>query len=133
MRKRGSESPNWRGTGKISSLLWNGIKGTALKRGWKFEITILDAWNQFQKQQGLCALTGIPLDLSTFEGHLSERTASLDRIDSQRGYEPGNIQWVYKSINLMKNNFLEADFIYWCRLVANHMGGLDAKPTEYSS
>ena len=51
---------------------------------------------------------------------LKTGTASLDRIDSSKGYIQGNIQWVHKRINQMKWDSEENDFINWCKLVANH-------------
>jgi hypothetical protein len=47
-------------------------------------------------------------------------TASLDRIDSKLGYIPGNIQWVHKTINRMKVNLPEEDFVYFCRLITDY-------------
>ena len=41
-------------------------------------------------------------------------TASLDRIDSKKGYIEGNIQWVHKDINRMKWAFNEDYFIKLC-------------------
>ena len=36
---------------------------------------------------------------------------SLDRIDSSKGYEENNVQWVHKDINLMKNKYDNKYFI----------------------
>ena len=49
-----------------------------------------------------------------------DRTASIDRIDSSAGYVAGNIQFVHKHINKMKNNLDEQCFIEMCKLVAFH-------------
>jgi hypothetical protein len=38
-------------------------------------------------------------------------TASLDRIDSSKGYIKGNIRWVSRAINWMKNNM--DDIMVW--------------------
>jgi len=38
-------------------------------------------------------------------------SASLDRIDSSKGYIQGNVQFVAYGINLAKNNFSDADVI----------------------
>ena len=45
-------------------------------------------------------------------------TASLDRIDSTKGYIDGNIQWVHKRINTMKMDMSQKDFIDFCKQVA---------------
>lgn len=48
-----------------------------------------------------------------------EASASLDRIDSSKGYEQGNVQWVHKDINNMKQSFSQDKFIDWCKKVVN--------------
>ena len=44
-------------------------------------------------------------------------TASLDRINSKKGYVEGNIQWVHKDINMMKHCLETSDFIKWCEKI----------------
>jgi hypothetical protein len=44
----------------------------------------------------------------------------LDRVDSSKGYIEGNVQWVHKTINLMKQSFNQKEFIHFCKLVANN-------------
>jgi len=46
------------------------------------------------------------------------RTASLDRIDSSKGYTPDNTQWLHKRVNKSKMEFDQKDFITMCRAVA---------------
>ena len=72
------------------------------------------AWDLFLKQNRQCALTGLPLTIAMH----GNGNASLDRIDSLLGYEEGNVQWVHKHINLMKNALDENYFIKMCSLVA---------------
>ncbi len=90
-----------------------------MKRGLEWNISMVDAWDKFQEQKGLCAYTGQVLTLSASK-HDTLGTASLDRIDSSRGYVLDNIQWVHKDINRLKNNYSEADFIQMCHLVADY-------------
>lgn len=52
-----------------------------------------------------------------------ETTASLDRIDSDQGYILGNIQWVHKIVNIMKQDTVQSEFIGWCRAVVAHADG----------
>ena len=55
-------------------------------------------------QNGICPYTGIHLTLPTYKGHGDYFTcASLDRIDSSKGYVIGNVQFVSLPINLMKS------------------------------
>lgn len=72
----------------------------------EFEITLEDLKLQWEKQNGRCALTNIKLILPVQgkEKISLTKQASLDRIDSSKGYVPGNIQFVCSCINLMKNN-----------------------------
>jgi hypothetical protein len=114
---------NFKGVGDVSSAYFERAKrGARERRNMEFSITIEDAWKQFQKQNGLCALTGLPIILdrnNTKTGRLI-MTASLDRIDSGKGYIVNNIQWIHKHINLMKNNFDQKYFIDMCKLIAKN-------------
>lgn len=44
------------------------------------------------------------------KAHRSFGTASLDRIDSTKGYVEENVQWVHKDVNFMKSNLTEQRF-----------------------
>ena len=44
--------------------------------------------------------------------------ASLDRLDITKGYETGNVQWVHKHANIMRNVYSIDYFIHLCHLVA---------------
>jgi hypothetical protein len=83
-----------------------------------FEITKEYAWYVFEKQEGKCALSGVPLVFGTTKKG-SCTTASLDRIDSKYGYVRGNIQWVHKTLNIMKMALSVEDFVAWCHRVAS--------------
>jgi hypothetical protein len=48
---------------------------------------------------------------------------SVDRIDSLRGYVEGNVQWVHKKINIMKNVYSQEEFIILCKQVVKHTKG----------
>lgn len=45
---------------------------------------------------------------------------SIDRIDSNIGYEEGNIQWVDKRINMMKGSLSNEEFVELCTKVAEY-------------
>jgi hypothetical protein len=117
-RRSGSNNPLWGGHGEISGLAWDQIKrkrntrSSAIDR--EFSITIEYAWRLFIKQNRKCALTGLPLEFGI------HRSASLDRIDNAKGYIPGNVQWVHKDVNRMKNVFSQGRFIQICQLVASN-------------
>lgn len=114
----------WQGYKGISGNAWNRIRDCAkAKRNpmkSEFTVTIEYAWELFQKQQGKCALSGLPIYLPTtgMEYHQNKKTASFDRIDSTKGYIPGNVQWVHRDINKIKTDFPESRFIELCKAVA---------------
>ncbi len=55
----------------------------------------------------ICAYTGVELTLES--NHIN--TISLDRIDSEKGYIPGNIQFLCSYINKYKSDKVEYDFL----------------------
>lgn len=121
---RGGNHPQWGGFGEISGTYFDSIRSSAARRGIIFDLKIEYLWDLFLLQGRRCALTDEPLTFSPpYESF--KQTASLDRMDSNLGYQFGNVQWVHKDVNLMKNAFHQSRFIEICRLVATkfHGGG----------
>lgn len=75
------------------------------KRDKEIDITIEDLKEQWDIQKGICVFTGIQLILSSYSKIKSDPiySASLDRINNHKGYVKGNIRWVSRAINWMKN------------------------------
>jgi hypothetical protein len=119
-KQTGRNHPTWKGYEDISASFWKQYEWSAKTRKLLFTVTIKDAWKIFQKQKGCCAFTGLKL---TFPKDARDITsnASLDRIDSSKGYEKDNIQWVDKRINFMKYTLCTSEFIELCKLVANNV------------
>jgi hypothetical protein len=109
---------NWSGWGEISVAFWNSVKNNAKIRGVTVRISIKTAWKLFINQERKCALTGQVLYFYKGRG---KTTASLDRIDSRKGYFEDNVQWVHKDINKMKQDFTEQRFIELCKAVVNNI------------
>lgn len=118
-RQRGANSPLFRGYKGLRSWYLSATKRRARKLQLRCNLTAPFLWDLFQLQKGLCSLSGIPIVLAS-NRKSSSGTASLDRIDSQKGYTTNNVQWVHKDIQLMKMQLTEQKFIELCRLVANH-------------
>lgn len=114
--RRGEKHHQWTGHGKISGQFWRGLCRHAEARLITVDITIEDAWQLFLKQDGKCALSGEVIYFG--ETGLCPHTASLDRIDSAKGYTQDNIQWVHTKINIMKNRYSQCEFIDFCRKIA---------------
>jgi len=72
------------------------------------------------KQTGCCALTGIPMTFTRGVGAVSTNV-SIDRIDSNRDYEPNNIQLVCHQANIIKNKLTESELLLWCSRVVAHL------------
>lgn len=102
---------------EINGELWKNMKNSARKRRLEFNITIEQIWLLFLKQNRKCAISGVDIKFST---NRKEQNASLDRIDSSKGYNINNVQWVHKQINYMKQSLSDEDFINWCRIVTNY-------------
>jgi hypothetical protein len=117
LRKIDGKPKQWTGFGEISGIMWARIKAGARIRKIPFRISIEEAWSLFLAQNGRCKLTGAPLQ---FGNKKKETTASLDRIDSTKSYESGNIQWVHKRLNIMKGTLSQEEFLLICRVVVKH-------------
>lgn len=113
----GKESSCFTGYEEISGEKFNMIKKGAIKRGIPFQINITDIWDLFIKQNRLCNLSG--LEIYFGKTNKDKTTASLDRIDSNKGYSLDNIQWIHRDINIMKNKFDQKYFINICNMITN--------------
>jgi hypothetical protein len=125
---------SFRGEGNISGSNWRNIQNSSagggikkLKRDIPFKIKIKYAWTLFLQQRGRCALTGLELDFDRYLGkdetgkvRFYRGSASLDRIDSKKGYTKNNCQWVHKNVNRMKGKLDQKEFKKWCKLVAKY-------------
>lgn len=112
-----------RGVGGLTKTFFNHFKNTAKRRDIEFSVTLNYLWNLYEKQNGACALSGLPISLPTHTGiggaETSANSASLDRIDSSKGYVEGNVQWVHKIANIAKNDLSQEGFIALCHAVAS--------------
>lgn len=119
--RKGIESANYKGTLNIPGDHIACFKRGAKSRNIEFNVSDEYLESLFVYQNKRCALTNIKLWFAN-----KKRTASLDRIDSKRGYVEGNLQWVHKDINVAKHALSQKDFIYLCHLVAEK----NLKPKE---
>jgi hypothetical protein len=111
-------SHNRRAIGRLTDTFWNHLKAQAARRNIPFEITKEYAWALAENQNFKCALSDTDLVfVFNFRDEYKQHTASLDRIDSSKGYTLDNVQWVHKDINIMKNSASEEKFIKFCYLV----------------
>lgn len=86
------------------------------QRTGKLGLSREDLQDLWTSQNGLCAISGIIMEIPDMlydkhkntgrrRTHLSPWRASLDRIDSSKGYVPGNVQFVCTIANIAKADF----------------------------
>lgn len=113
-RKRISQSPY-----AYISNLYNQLSYRR-KKTHDFNITREYLHRLYDKQEGLCAYTGITMT------HVKDGTGyhlsniSIDRVDNTKGYVEDNIALVCLSTNMMKYTMELKDLVKWCKLVAIH-------------
>jgi len=95
------------------------FKSSATDRSLEFSVSIEDVWQVFESQDFSCALTGWPVGWNE-NGHHQASTASIDRIDSGKGYTVDNIQIVHKHVNMMKQHYDNDYFIEVCKAIAHN-------------
>jgi len=117
---RGNKHPTWEGFGDISATYFHNLQNGAMSRNLEFSITIEDIWKLFLKQNKKCKLSHI--ELIPPIGRWEEYTASLDRVDSSKGYTIDNVQWIHKDINKMKQSLTQEHFIHLCKQIALQQG-----------
>tara|TARA_Y100000034_G_C6839543_1_gene379698 strand:+ start:444 stop:1007 length:564 start_codon:yes stop_codon:yes gene_type:complete len=123
LRKNGGKDhQNWSGYGEVSATFFTKIKHQARRRKVMFGINIKNAAELFDEQDRRCAITGMELKMPSNSKQVfnGTATASLDRIDSNQGYIKGNVQWVHKDINMMKQQYSQEYFVRMCQLVTEH-------------
>lgn len=88
-------------------------------------ITLEDLRSQWLKQKGTCPYTGWVLEnyvSCSYDSNLlkTPRRASIDRIDSSKGYTPDNIQFVCLAYNYCKNGWTHDEVFAFCEQLIQH-------------
>jgi hypothetical protein len=106
----------WQGYEDISMTYWKNVIHGAKTRNIPFELTIESAWDLFIKQNRRCALSGREIGFECAK----RNSASLDRVDSTKGYILDNIQWLHRDVNFAKQSLTTGEFINLCQEVVNY-------------
>lgn len=122
LRKSKSDHKDWKGVGQSSSR-FSEIKHSAKVRNLDFEIGIDFAWKLFEEQEGLCALTKLPMCMG--KNNKNRGNASMDRIDNSKGYVPGNVRWVLIDVNLMRRDMSDEELLDYCQRIIETCGNID--------
>lgn len=106
--------------GELDKTRYGKLRKNAETRKIEFEVSMEHLWDLFVSQNNICAITG---------DHLASiNDASLDRIDSSKGYIEGNVQWVTKQANLSKHVMSMEQLYEFCRKVLNHANQQPSTP-----
>jgi len=93
------------------------LRSKAIQRKKSNEVISLDALELlWATQNGCCALTGWPMTMELANG-VVPTNCSLDRVDSNAGYEVGNVQLVCRAANVAKSNLNSNEFYKLCLAV----------------
>lgn len=112
-------SPRWKGVGELSGHHLACIRNNAKYRKLRFTVTGRYLWKKFLRQKRRCAITGLLLTFpAPGSSNPCEKTASLDRINNNAGYVPGNVRWVHKTVNKLRGELTDAELMSWVELIA---------------
>lgn len=103
----------------FSGAIINKWKVNAFARNIEWNVSYDQLDQLWEKQNGLCALTGKQMIPSNKGNKMT--IASLDRIDNSIGYRDGNIQLVLGILNICKNILHNNEFIDMCKEVVKHV------------
>lgn len=128
---KGDKHTGWAGCGDLSGQYYASIQNRAKQKkksknrenGIEFNVSIEYLWQLFLDQNAKCAISGLPITLSKSRKTKEARklqTASLDRIDCDKGYIEGNLQWVHRDINLMRNTMSMELFKKYCKNIVDY-------------
>lgn len=94
------------------------------ERNLNINITANDLKEQWELQKGICVFTGVNLEISTYTKIKKNPiySASIDRIDSSLGYVKGNIRWISRAMNWMKNEMTDEMTWELIKLIQNKKG-----------
>jgi hypothetical protein len=80
----------------------------------------------FHQQNGLCAVSKLPMTWTYDEGHAQSGSRrgtniSIDRINSDGPYSKDNVRLVCDRVNKIKSNMNDDDLYFWCAQIASSM------------
>lgn len=106
-------NPAWKGFGSVPGKKLSRLIRGAKNRNIEFNLDIYFLSKKYKEQNGLCYYTNLPINFD-------DGSASLERIDSNIGYEESNVVWVHKNVNIMKRDLSYEEFYNVCRLVVKN-------------
>ena len=113
-RKRISKSPYAYISNLYSQLAYRRAKTH------EFTITREDLYALYDKQEGLCRYSGLPMTFIKDGTGYHLTNISIDRIDNSIGYTEENVCLVCLAVNMMKYTLDLNELVDWCKLIASN-------------
>lgn len=98
-------------------------KMNAKHNGHVFDLEPSDMLRLWELQDGRCFYTGVRLTLPDSHKRWVPTTASVDRVDNDKGYTKDNVVLCCRDLNMMKRNIPIKDFMNICRCVVVYQSG----------
>lgn len=102
----------------VFHFYYSKIKRGAKRRSIPFNIT-LEIIGDLWEKHPICPYSNISLKQCIGRNDVCY-TASLDRKDPSKGYQPNNIQWIWKPLNKMKGSLTDKQFKEILRVIKNN-------------
>lgn len=102
----------------ISGWYLSNIKQGADTRKLEFSVDIKYLWELFINQNKKCFYTGREIGFVSKIKDRGLQTASLDRINNNKGYVTDNLCWVHREINIFKSKNNHQHFIDLCKEIS---------------
>lgn len=94
------------------------------KKHGKHNLTLEFLSDLWEAQKGLCAVSGwelnLPISTAGFESKRDPKNASLDRIDSTKGYLKGNVRFISLAANYAMKEWPDKVLYEFCEAVVSH-------------
>lgn len=104
---------------KILQERWLGARDRAKYKNRKFDITKEDLMELWNKQEGKCAISKLPMTYTMDNGR-NPYNISVDQINPSKGYTKDNIQLVCMCVNQLKSDFDMETVINICKNILNN-------------
>ena len=104
------------------NLLHNQLRHTRVSKNpdKEWEITPQDLIEIWEKQDGLCALSGVLMTLYRDGSGKKDLNVTIDRIDPEEWYVRYNIQLVCQRANIIKHTLSEDMLLWWCENIVRN-------------
>lgn len=104
---------------KTLRMRFYAARDRAKKRGLKFELTTEFLKELWEKQDGKCAITKLPMTFINDEGRIYTNV-SIDQIEPNNGYTKENVQLVCMAVNQLKSDFTMNEVLTICESIVKN-------------